>query len=85
MNQKIIKSNSIKNYFDKLAYNEYVKNDSPICVFDLADILTNLYLEIKNNYKGSLVNFISLELKIKAQRNRTFYHWLKREYPIPGS
>lgn len=83
--QKIKTNNLIKNYLVELSDNEYVQNDSPICIWGLGKLLTRIYLEIKDNYKGNLVKLISSELEVKSQNCRAFYHWLSEECPIPIS
>ena len=75
--------NSIKNYLFELSDNEYVNNDSPVCLWDLNDLLNKLYSEIKENYKGNIVKLVSSELDVKSQNCRAFYHWLSGECPIP--
>ena len=81
----MIKMNVIKNYLFELSDNEYVNNDSPICLWDLGGLLNNKYDEIKDKYKGNIVKLISFELDVKSQNCRAFYHWINGECPIPIS
>lgn len=73
------------NYFTQLAENEYVTNNSPICVWGLGKLLDRMYIDIQENYRGALLRLISSELDIKARGCRTFYHWINNECPIPVS
>ncbi|MDP3765934.1 MAG: LAGLIDADG family homing endonuclease [Nanoarchaeota archaeon] len=77
--------NPVKNYLFELSDNEYVNNESPICIWGLSNLLNEGYTEIKEIYKGNLVKLISSELKVKSQNCRAFYHWLSGECPIPIS
>ena len=77
--------NAIKNYLFELSNNEYVNNESPICLWDLGGLLNNLYSDIKEKYERNLVKLISSELDVKSQNCRAFYHWLNGECHIPIS
>jgi len=81
--QKIKTNNLIKNYLFELSNNEYVNNESPICIWDLNSLLNNLYSDIKKKHKENIVKLISSELNVKSQNCRAFYHWLSGECPIP--
>ena len=72
-----------KNYLNILSENEYVNNESPICVWGLERILNKMYLDIKKNYNFSMLKLISFELGVKSQNCRAFYHWIRGEFPIP--
>ena len=74
-----------QNYLKNLSENEYVNNESPICMWGLENILNKMYLEIKEKHNSSMLKLISSELGVKSQNCRAFYHWIKDGVPIPIS
>jgi hypothetical protein len=75
--------NKLPNYLMKLIKGIEVKNDSPICMWGIEDLIKQIYDKIKLNYNNSLVKLIVKSFDIGAVRGRTFYQWVDGTAPIP--